>query len=342
MKKYKKIIVSVCLTLLLITCFSFNASALVFSDGDYGFEMNSVNKEMSLVEYTGTDTNVIIPASYGKYPVTRITKSALSGNNTVQAVNFPLSMKKIDDGALSFCYSLTTVNFPSYIINVGKEVCLNCKGLESALVNASIDRLPDYTFTGCSSLKNVTLSSSINIIGSFAFQNCTSLENADFISEITSIEKFAFESSGIKRLTIPNGVKSITEYSFANCNDLEFATIHKDVEFIDSTAFSNDPNLTLGVWYGSYGYDYAVENGMDYTLLDGVLLGDVNADDNVDVADVTKIQQFIAELADLDGIYLKTADVNNDGDVNIADATAVQMYVAEYDIPYPIGEPITK
>jgi hypothetical protein len=68
----------------------------------------------------------------------------------------------------------------------------------------------------------------------------------------------------------------------------------------------------------------------------------VNADNTVDVADVTRIQQFIAELAEINGVYLKAGDVNNDDIVNIADATAIQMFLAEFNIPYPIGEVMTQ
>ena len=111
---------------------------------------------------------------------------------------------------------------------------------------------------------------------------------------------------------------------------------------IQENAFIGCPNLVIRCYYNSYAYQFALDHSIPYILLDGVLLGDTNADENIDVADVTQIQKFLAELAELDGIYLHAADANQDGTVDIADATALQMYIAEYDLPYPIGEVMTQ
>ena len=71
------------------------------------------------------------------------------------------------------------------------------------------------------------------------------------------------------------------------------------------------------------------------------LLGDVNGDGNVDISDVTMIQQYAAEIPlQNPGLVRLCGDVNNDGNVDINDATEVQKYIADYDIPYPIGEPV--
>lgn len=342
MSKNKKIFSVICIALILVSCFSFSASALVFNDGDFGYEMNSYTKEMALVEYKGSESNVIIPSTYGNYPVTRIKKSALSGNSTIQNVNFPLSMRKVDDGALSFCKSLTSIHFPSYISNLGNETCLNCTGLLSAQVNAETDKLPDYTFTGCSSLKEVSLGSSIKTIGSFAFQNCISLENANFISQVNSIERFAFDSSGITKLTVPEGVEEIPEYCFSNCSELEFVSIHKNVTSIDSTAFVNDPKLVLGVYFDSYAYHYAKDNNIAYKLLDEFMLGNVDSEEVVNINDVTAIQRNLAELEEFNELQLLAADANCDKVVDIFDATAIQMYCAGFVMPTPIGKIITQ
>ena len=342
MSKNKKLLSVICIALILVTCFSFSASALVFSDGDFGYEINSYSKEMSLVEYNGSESNVTIPSTYGSYPVTRIKKSALSGNNTIQNVNFPLCMKKIDDGALSFCKALTSIHFPSYITYIGSETCLNCSGLLSAQVNAEIEKLPDYTFTGCSSLKDVYLSSSIKSIGSFAFQNCVALENANFISQVNCIERFAFDSSGITRLTVPEGVEEIPEYCFSNCADLEIVSIHKNVSSIDSTAFINDPKLTLGVYFDSYAYHYAKDNNIAYKLLDEFILGNVDSEETVSINDVTVIQRYLAELEEFNELQELAADANCDKIVDVSDATAIQMYCAGYPMSTPIGKKITQ
>ena len=89
-------------------------------------------------------------------------------------------------------------------------------------------------------------------------------------------------------------------------------------------------------------HKYALENNINYTLLDGVKLGDANGDGSVNINDVTTIQRHLAELETLEGIYLHAADANQDGTVDIVDATAIQMYLAEYEMDYPIGEVMTQ
>ena len=109
------------------------------------------------------------------------------------------------------------------------------------------------------------------------------------------------------------------------------------VNYIADTAFSGDPNLTLGVWFGSYGYQYAKAQNISYILLDSVLLGDANGDGYVNISDVTDIQRAVAEMDTLDDLRKKAADVNSDGVVTIDDATILQMYLAEFATDYPIG-----
>ena len=118
--------------------------------------------------------------------------------------------------------------------------------------------------------------------------------------------------------------------------------IPQSVTDINPTAFYNDTNLTLGVWFGSYGYEYAQSHNIPYILLDEVKLGDADGDDSVYINDVTAIQRYLAELETLEGIYLHAADANQDGTVDIADATSIQMYLAECEMDYPIGEIMTQ
>ena len=138
------------------------------------------------------------------------------------------------------------------------------------------------------------------------------------------------------------GVESINPWAFASCTELEYVNIPKSVTYIAKSAFNNDPNLTLGVWYNSYGYHYAKENNINYTLLDGVKLGDVDGNGDITISDATAVQRYLAELETLDAIHLYAADANEDKEVDIADATAIQMAVAEISTGHTIGEVITK
>lgn len=141
---------------------------------------------------------------------------------------------------------------------------------------------------------------------------------------------------------ISDNVEEIGAFAFADCTALKYLELPKTVKLIGNNAFVNDSNLTLGVWYNSYAYQYAKENNINYTLLDGVKLGDVDGDGDITITDATAVQRYLAELDVLDDIHLYAADANGDGDVDISDATAIQMAVASIPTGYPIGEVITK
>ena len=59
------------------------------------------------------------------------------------------------------------------------------------------------------------------------------------------------------------------------------------------------------------------------------LLGDVNGDGKIDIADATMIQKYAAETEDLTATQLLAADANADGKVNVTDATQIQCLIAE-------------
>ncbi len=59
------------------------------------------------------------------------------------------------------------------------------------------------------------------------------------------------------------------------------------------------------------------------------VLGDVNGDGYITVADATLVQQHAAELIKLTGGALAAADTNKDGFITVGDATLIQKYAAE-------------
>ena len=191
--------------------------------------------------------------------------------------------------------------------------------------------------------QKLTIPSTVVSIGERAFENCENLPAVDIFADVESIPAQCFNNcASLSEVTLPENLLSIQKFAFANCPNLSYVAIPRSVTSIARTAFSNDSSLTLGVWYGSYGYDYAIAQNIPYVLLDEVKLGDASGDGSVNINDVTTIQRYLAELETLEGIYLHAADANQDGTVDIADATVIQMYLAEYDMEYPIGEVMTQ
>ena len=59
------------------------------------------------------------------------------------------------------------------------------------------------------------------------------------------------------------------------------------------------------------------------------VLGDVNCDGVISIADATTLQKYLANIVDFDDEQLDVADTNGDGSVSIADVTQIQKYLAQ-------------
>ena len=243
--------------------------------------------------------------------------------------------------AFSNCTELKQISIPSSVTSVGQYAFSGCKSLESAAFLADVSKIEMYTFENCSSLRSVELSDKVTGIGDNAFSKCSALKSFPFDNIIT-IGVNAFSNICLEKVTLSSSVSKLNFMSFSNCQNLTFVEIPKSVSYVPFNTFKNDSSLVLGVWYDSYALEYAKSNSISYTLLDGVKLGDVNGDDDIDITDVTTIQKYLAELDILDGIYKYAADTNIDGEIDISDATAIQMYSVKLLTDYPIGEVITQ
>ncbi|MDR0913871.1 MAG: dockerin type I repeat-containing protein, partial [Oscillospiraceae bacterium] len=72
-----------------------------------------------------------------------------------------------------------------------------------------------------------------------------------------------------------------------------------------------------------------------------ILRGDADNGGSVNIADVTKIQKYLAHIDDLTETQKVAADVNGSGTVEIADATEIQKFLAQMGNPYDIGGQIS-
>ena len=226
---------------------------------------------------------------------------------------------EISDNAFNGDTNLTSVNFEDAVRlkKIGRYSFADCTSLTGEVViPESVTTMQISAFQGCSSLKSVVINAGISTVYNQTFYKCTSLSS----------------------VTLNDNITTIREYAFADCPNLTYLAIPESVTQIYNSSFENDNNLTLGVWFGSYGYEYAQSHNIPYILLDSVLLGDANGDGYVNISDVTDIQRAVAEMDTLDDLRKKAADINSDGVVTIDDATFLQTYLAEFGTAYPIGE----
>ena len=170
----------------------------------------------------------------------------------------------------------------------------------------------------------------VTSIGNEAFYSNTRIENVIIPDTVINLEKYAFSDCwNLKNISIPDSVTSIGDWAFDGCISLKSITIPDSVTSLGKHSFGYNYNnkidgFTIYGYEGTAAEEYANENGFEFVALGKEIIGDVNSDGKLSVADATIIQKYLADLIELTAEQLSLADVNGDGFVNVSDATAIQ------------------
>ena len=192
----------------------------------------------TVTDYTGTATEVIIPATYKGVAVTGIGDYAFRGCSNLTSVTIPAGVTSIGEDAFYGCSNLTTVEFGA---------------------NSQLTSIGNYAFSGCSKLTSVTILAGVTSIGAAAFEDCSQL-TAVYITDLAAWCNIKFSNyvsnplyyaknlylNGqlITALEIPSGVTAVRDYAFSDCSNLTSVTIPAGVTSIGSSAFEDCSQLT--------------------------------------------------------------------------------------------------
>lgn len=333
MKRLFKILIITLIICLAVSSFCFGTSALVIYEDDFGFEVNTVKQEATLVGYTGEGGSVIIPEYFQDYPVTVIDNGAFSGNKTITEVTFSRTNTTIEEYAFMDCTSLETVSIPENVVNIGDRAFSGCASLKTVTMLSDIVSMPTNLFFGCTSLSELTLSETIVDFGYGCFNGCSSLTDLGFVSNGAMLDSYAFHGTGARSVVLSDALLAIPNYAFTNCPDLESVTIPESVVLIQPYAFDWG-RVTIFCEPDSYAHVFAQENGIRYDFIPSRILGDTDNDRKITILDATCIQRTLASIP-VNAYQEEAADVDGDGKISVLDATGIQKWLAS--LPAPDG-----
>lgn len=174
------------------------------------------DKTAEIVEYNGTDENVVIPAEVNGYTVTGI--SGWSGKPTS---SHPLGAIT---GAFKNNKTIKTVVIPDTVKYIDDESFYGCTALESVMFGNGVEEIGDYAFENCTSLSKVYIPVSVKKIGAEAF-------GYTFGSELTLNKNFSMtcaKDSAAEKYAKENGITydtyqvKINELAVSGIKDKEY------------------------------------------------------------------------------------------------------------------------
>ena len=155
----------------------------LFTDSD-GYLFYDDGASRCLMDYTGTATELILPASCNGYNY-EIYTNAFYKRNDITSITIPASVTSIDYGAFYKCISLVSVTFAenSQLTSIGSSAFEYCTSLASIEIPASMTSIGDDAFGYCTSLASIKIPASVTSVGSYAFRYCTSLASVMFANK---------------------------------------------------------------------------------------------------------------------------------------------------------------
>ena len=239
--------------------------------------------------------------------ITKIGYKAFFQTKSLQKINFPESLKAIEQQAF-YGSGLTKVNIPGATA-IGNAAFLSCTKM-TTLTIPNVTFLGTMCFRHCSQLKTVTVPVSANIgkscdaslkdynllfdlfkdrnlkiyyennSGNVAFGDCYNLTEAILQDGITTVPEAMFSFCGdLKNITIPASVKSVQDDAFRRCLSLTSMNI-PEVESIGNSAFLECWNLRGDLILSNkvkeikdFAFDHTGFSGIKWEGTDGCKIG---------------------------------------------------------------------
>lgn len=143
---------------------------IIYKEKNMNKNEDFVIRDTTLVEYKGTNKDVIIPDG-----ITKIEQSAFWGCRSITSIEMPNSVADIGDAAFCHCGSLTSVTMGNNVKNIGDSAFQNCTSLINIKLPKSLTNIGKGAFCNCVSLTNIEIPDNVKSIGGLAFAWCKSL-----------------------------------------------------------------------------------------------------------------------------------------------------------------------
>ena len=194
----------------------------LFTCGDWDYRLLE-DGTAEIVEYTGLDAQVEIPAELDGFEVSGTgDEMAFPWYAHITGVVIPDSLTRIGRNPFIYCDALAAVtvspDHPSLEVRDGvlfsktdgRLICYpRACGQVTYEIPDGTETIGDFAFAGCALLKAVTIPEGLTTIGTSAFCWCENLEKVNIPKSVTSMDEYAFYGCGAVTITVPRGSEYI-------------------------------------------------------------------------------------------------------------------------------------
>ena len=245
----------------------------------------------------------------------------------------------IPDNAFYGCSDLNNITIPRSVIRVGKNAFYNTgyyndeanwenntlyisgwliktNSSEFYRIKDGTIGIADSAFKGQTYRSNIYFPNSLKVIGEEAFSGCRYLSNI-------------FYGDGDSVYGKNSGLMYIGRSAFYDCISLTRFNIPPRVESIGGSAFSGCKYIKLGVFDGSYGKSFAVNNNYNYIKIGTVKKGDPDMDGSITIDDALIALRVAVRIDGSSRFLVNTCEVDGDGEITLADALMILRVAAK-------------
>lgn len=227
---------------------------------------------------------------------------------SITTLELPESIEVIKQGTFKGCYSLENIILPESLTTIQSEAFYECSNISELQIPSKVTSISEDAFVKCANLSTITVDSSNTVYNSN--NSCNAIietstntlivgsNNTIIPGTVETIGAYSFDSRiSLYSLEIPEGVTTIEENAFANCMNFQAVLIPESVTSIETNSFYNSPYIVLYVYQDSYAHQYAIDNSIEYVLLDNSIV-------SVTLYNYTNPVYKAFEQVDMDGVTI--------------------------------------
>ena len=271
--------------------------------------------------------------------VTNIGDDAFTQLTKLEKVSLQSTVTSLGKDAFAVCFLLADINIPESVQSIGKEAFSACKALTSITIPKGVTTIEKSTFWYCDHLQSVTLPKSLGNVSDNAFVYCSALTDVFYEGTASDWNAVTISSTGNDPLLGATMHYGATDFAAIRYKVPAFngtnTTLTFKSESMTITVSAADGNFEKdNVQSGVYKVYAKQKNALtiylgEYDTASGAVtntgaislpLGDVNADDVIDMADIS----MLLSTANY-GKYNSEIDLTGDGRITVNDLSVIFM-----------------